>query len=310
VGLLVLAGGSSLARALTVGVVAKSVDDANFVDAWRGCDREAKKSGDSCVLLGGRGKADPRFQSQAIEAALKSSRFDALAISVTASEIVAKALQSSKIPVVSFDSPFAAAEQRLSRAYIGADNVGMGRDLAREAMTLRPRGGTLCLMSAAHDPNLAQRIQGVRQQLSGNEQHPEGQRLNGENGWTELRRCPWNAGDNLERSRDELAITLRHLKPDVFLSVGHWPVVDSAAYRETVEPYREDLVSKRRIIIVCTGALRDELKSLLSDGLVHGYVVVNFDEIGRLTYLRTRELMDGKRVEAITYSANITLIGK
>lgn len=228
--------GASLAHGLTFGLVGKSLDDPNFVRAWQGCVLEAKNSGDKCLYFGGPGAADPRFQRQAIEAALRTHRLDGLAISVTASDVVAQALQGSKVPVVTFDSPFNEHHAPLSRAYVGADNLAFGHDLASAAKRLRPQGGTVCLMSAANDLNLAQRVQGVRQGLAGASTLPNGQRLTGQGGWTELPRCPWNSADQIDRTMTELAITLKHLKPDVFISVGHWPVVDVAAYRQAVAP--------------------------------------------------------------------------
>lgn len=283
-----------VATAAEFALVAKSVDDRNFVAAWRGCAEEALRFGDVCLLVGGSGATDPRFQALAIDEALKAGRFAGLAISVTASALVAKAVQLAKVPIITFDSPFDAKDEHLSLAYVGIDNLAFGRDLAAIANRLRPQGGSLCLMTSANDKNLALRVWGVRQSLSGNRQIPDGQRLNGEGGWTELKRCPWNSADQLERAERELAVTLKDLKPDVFIAVGHWPVVDTTRYRAAVAPYREDLVSKARLMIVATGKISAEQLALLDERLVHGYVSIDFEQIGRHCYRLMRAAVDGK----------------
>ena len=303
-------GAATLAHGLTFGLVGKSRDDPNFVRAWQGCALEAKKSGDECLHFGGLGAADPRFQKQAIEEALRTHRLDGLAISVTASDVVAQAFQGSKVPVVTFDSSFNAPYAHLSRAYVGTDNLAFGHDLANAAKRLRPQGGTVCLMTAANDLNLAQRVLGVRQGLAANRQLPAGQRLTGEGGWTELARCPWNSADQTDRAMTELAITLKHLKPDVFISVGHWPVVDVAAYRQAVAPYQADLVAKHPVMVVGVGHIAPDYAALLQDKLVHAYVSIDFEEIGRKSYTLMRALASGKPVVPLNFTVNLIRVEK
>ena len=285
---------SSQAHGATFGLLGKSMDDPNFVAAWRGCNDEARRNGDACVLLGNRGSTDARLQALALDEALQSRQYAALAISVTASELIANAARSSTIPLITFDSPFSTRDAALGRAYIGIDNVAFGRELARTARRLRPQGGSLCLMTAANNTNLAQRIAGVRQELSGKERWPEGQRLTGENSWIEQERCPWNTGDIPERTMREVELTFSTLKPDVFLSVGHWPVIDAVAYRAIVEPYRDALLKRQPAVVIATGTVGTPQAALLDEKRVHGYVSINFEQIGRSSYRAMRALVDGK----------------
>lgn len=290
---LALVPGPVSATGLNFGILGKSVDDANFVDAWRGCADAARKSGDSCVHLGAAGAAQSRLQVLAIQDALASGDFDALAISVINSALVARAVAPARVPVITFDSPFDAAHDELSRSYVGIDNLAFGQALGRLARRFKPTGGTICLMTAAQDPNLTQRVWGVRQVLSGDARLPMGQRLNGEGGWFESARCPWNSGDSNSRTMAELALTLSVLKPDVFLSVGHWPVIDPVAFRATVEPFREALTRRERVVIAAVGKITPDMERLMSDRLVHGYVSVNFYETGRLAYRTMKQLVEG-----------------
>lgn len=308
--LLLLAPTVVPAAGLTFGIVSKSVDDGNFVDTWQGCQNEAKRFGDRCLLLGGRGPSQPRTQAQAIDDALKSNQFDALAISVTNSRFIAQTLQDSKLPVFTFDSPFEAKQASLSRAYIGTDNLAFGRALAKIAKKLRPQGGSICIISAMHDPNLALRVRGVRQELSGVDSLWTEQRLEGEGGWSESKRCPWNSADDPEHTMAALTITLNKLLPDVILSVGHWPVLDSAGYRKAVQAMQQDLIDKKKLVIVGVGKIQPEQAALMRDKLVHGYVSIDFPKMGKLTYQVMKAAAEGKPFAPVTNTPDVVVIGK
>lgn len=289
------------AEGLTFGLVGKSIDDLNFVAAAKGCAEEAGRFGDQCLLIGNSGPADYRLQVQAMADAVRTTRFDALAVSVTASDAVAKAVRTLSIPVITFDSPFKAGDAALSRAYVGTENVEFGRELARLARKLRPQGGSVCLMTAANDGNLAQRVQGVRMELSAQDQLPEGQRLKGEGGWTETERCPWNSADKNQRTLSEVEFTLKHLHPDVFISVGHWPVSDPAAFRRTIAPFHPAIVAQKPVVIIAVGRITPDYAALFDEHLVHGFVSINFEEIGKRSYALMKAVAGGQAVPAVSY---------
>lgn len=298
------------AQGLKFAVVAKSVDDSNFVDTWRGCNDEAKRAGDQCVLIGGKGAAHPRQQARVVARALREGHFDALAISVTSSKLLASVLRDAKLPLFTYDSPFDSDEASLSRAYIGTDNLEFGRGLARIARQLRPQGGLLCIMTAAHDPNLAQRVRGIREELGGNPDASPEQLLSGEAGWTELPRCVFNSADDGSKTMREISFAFRELRPDVFISVGHWPVIDATAYRETIQPYQQDIVDRKRIVIVGVGKVNPPQSALLNERLVHGYVSIDFPEMGRQTYLVMKAALSGKSFEPVTHTPNTIMVGR
>jgi ribose transport system substrate-binding protein len=277
----------------TFAIIGKSAD-TNFLAAGRGCAEAAERNGDTCVLLASTGPAHPRLQERVVADALKSRRYDALAISVTRSDMIARALHGATIPVTTFDSPFAAPEQASARSYLGVDNVLAGRELGHIARQLKPAGGTICLMTSAHDANLAQRVAGARQALSGNPAFPRDARLKGEGGWTETARCPWNSNDTVERTMAELETTLAAIRPDVFLSVGHWPLADIAAYRKTVQPYRDQLAARRIIMIAASGAMDPDRVSLMQEKLIHGYISIDFVQLGKLCYEEMEDAVSGR----------------
>lgn len=302
---------SALAEGMTFAIVAKSIDDGNFVDAWKGCDEAAKQSGDHCVLLGGSGPAQLRLQANAIREAVKNQHFDGFAVSVISSDLVAEAFQDVTVPIITFDSPFDAYHRHLSRAYVGPDNMEFGRDLARLAKQLHSGGASVCLMTVAHDSNLSLRVLGVRRELSEDSTFPDGKRLEGENGWTESSRCPWNASDNTRKSLNQLGYSLKYIKPDIFLSMGHWPTIDMPLYRKTVEPYRKEILANKRIIIFGIGTQSlTALEALMNDGLASGFVGIDFPEIGRKCYEVMRRIAEGKTVDEVNYIPNIIGVRK
>lgn len=307
---LLLTSSAAHAEGLRFGILGKSTDDINFVDTWRGCDSEAQRFGDQCLHLGNAGPAHPRSQSRAIEAALAKQNLDGLAISVTSSRHIARVLQNTKVPLFTFDSPFEPADARLSRAYIGINNVEFGRSQAKLARQLRPKGGTLCIITAAHDTNLAQRVAGVRQELSGNPKFPADQTLSGEGGWSEPARCVWNTADDASRANAELEYTLNQIRPDVIISVGHWPVLNPSAYRQTVAPYLSKLQSGQLSIIIGVGRVLPLQAELLQDKLVSAFVSIDFKKMGQQAYQVMKAAAEGKPYAAVNETPNQVRLAK
>ncbi|MBC8212364.1 MAG: substrate-binding domain-containing protein [Gammaproteobacteria bacterium] len=288
------------AAGLTFGLVAKSIDDGNFIDTWKGCAAEAAQSGDECILIGAHGAAHARHQLDSIWQAVNRRQFDALAISVTHSAFIAQGLGKINIPLITFDSPFEPADDALSQAYVGVDNVQLGRTLGELAKLLVPAGRELCIMSASQDTNLAQRVQGLRQALSGNMHFPARQRLQGEGGWVENPRCPWDTGDNRGRALQQLTLSMHQTRPTVFIAVGWWPLIDPVAFRKTIQPFKDQLSQRQSILLFAVGKQRPEYQALLDDQLIHGVVSIDFVETGRLIARRMRELINAEKVKPLT----------
>ena len=291
---------------LTFGIAAKSRDDPNFIDAWQSCQTAALVDGNHCVLIGSVGAAHPRSQYEALKQALASGQLDAVAISVMKSDLIAPLLEKSSIPAITFDSPFSQPFEHLSNAYVGVDNLQVGRDLAKVAKQLRPRGGILCLMTASHDTNLAARIEGIRRELTSNENWPKNTPLSQSAGWHEANRCPWNTSDNIARALDELSTTLGEIKPDVIISVGHWPIIDAERYRTHIKPYEQSILDKQPIIIAATGKITPDIHRLLDDKILHGVVSLSFTEMGKLSYQTMLKLVSGEKVSPFILVDNLT----
>ena len=298
-----LAAGAVQAAGLTFGILGKSLDDENFVDTWRACATAAAVDGNECRQLSPAGPSHPRTQTLALMKALSSKKYSALSVSVVNSRLIRHSLgREASIPLITFDSNFEATEQYLSSAYVGPDNIRFGRDLAIIAKRFKPNGGSLCVMTVQQEPNLMQRLTGIRRELSGNNSFPEDRQLRGENGWFEVDRCLWNAADIQERALRQLDVTLKSIKPEVFITVGHWPILDPEAYREAVNAYQTDIINERIIMIGGVGKLTPERQALLDDHLLHGIVSINFPEMGRQTYEVMKSVVNGEKVPYYQYT--------
>jgi ribose transport system substrate-binding protein len=288
------------------GLAGKSRDDINFVRAAQGCAEEARKFGDQCEHLGGTGAAQVRLQDQALREAIKRPVVG-LAVSVIRSDYLAKGALAEaarqRIPVITFDSDLDAAFQPLRRSYVGPDNRAFGRQLGAQAQIAHPGGGLVCLMSGeAHAPNLAQRLQGVREALSGNPAWPPGARLHGEGGWREAERCPWLNGDDPQRALKQLKTALTELQVDAVISVGAWPLSNLDAYRQAMTALKHSHLDANKSVIIAVGTVTPEQQALLRDGLVHALVSIDFAEMGRAVYASLKKAVNGQPLAPFVYT--------
>ncbi|BAL97629.1 substrate-binding domain-containing protein [Rubrivivax gelatinosus] len=296
IGLLWAAGAQ--AQGQLYGLAGKSTDDPNYVAAWRGCAAEAQLWGDRCNAVGAPGPARARAQDAAIVGALQHG-LAGLAVAVTNSRYLgesALALAAQRgVPVVTIDSDVEPAQRALRRVYIGADHEEIGRQLATLVAARRPDGGQLCLLAGdTHDPGIATRITALRRTLAQDPKLPEGARLGGERGWREVARCPWFNGDDPQRALRQLEFAFREEQADVVVSLGAWPFAEPQRYRAALPPPGR---RGSRVVVAATGALSAPQKALLADGLVHGFVSVDYELMGRYAYRAMKRLATGHPVE-------------
>lgn len=264
-------------------IVAKNRSDTNFVRTLEGCNAEAEIFGDRCFLFGPHQQAQPFEQYLSLKRILSQSDVNGIAISVMDTRLIRKALASSTktLPVITFDSPFKTSNTaKAPIEHIGIDDVSLGRKLAKLAMYDKPNGGTICIMTD-NDTNLSLRVKGVRLALSAGQ---TSSKLVGENGWRELDRCPLLASDNADRVSKQLAYTIDVLKPNVILSVGHWPVYFQTVIEPLQKTYLDHLTAGELYLYVAIGNLDAAMSSLLDSGYARGYVEIDFYEQGRLIY--------------------------
>jgi len=296
-----------LADGMTFGIAGKQVDDINFIAVWKSCLQEAQKYGDTCLHIGEKGPAHFRIQDKSIAEAINKG-IDGLAVSVTNSEWLYKhALTTAvkkNIPLITFDSDLDKNHAHMRSAYVGMDNLQVGREMGRIAQKLRPQGGTVWLMSGVkYSTNLNKRLMGIRQTLSGNLQFPEGKKLSGKGGWKEHNRSPWYCWDDYARSLKQMKVTLTDPKVDVFISVGHWPIINADSYRQTISSIRNDVPdTHKKTIIIGVGELLPEQMELLRENIVHAYISLDFEEMGRKSYHYLKKLAMGEKIPPVTHT--------
>eukprot|EP00977_Amphora_coffeiformis_P000955 scaffold202_cov180-Amphora_coffeaeformis.AAC.7 len=156
------------------------VDDEFFESIWRGCQGRAAEITGRVV----RCTCVPRASDQVTQGLVirdilannsnsnsitdttntTSYRYNGIAVAVRDADNVQDPIAEAAaagLPVVTVDSD-APKSSRL--AYIGTDNMAMGRELGRLLLQLRPQGGSYVMVSA-QSPHLEEREQGIREAL-------------------------------------------------------------------------------------------------------------------------------------------------
>lgn len=289
---------ASFAEPLQFAILAKRIDHPFFRLVGKGCAEAARAQGDSCLLLGSSGPAHFRLQNQALEQALGQD-LDGIALSVIHSKWLAgHALKRlGRTPLITFDSDLGPDERHLRRGYVGLDNLAFGRQLGRLAQHFRPHGGRLCILSASpQDPNLQERLKGVRLQLRGIEGgDAEAERLSGKNGWHELERCPLYSANDQQSVLFQLTTLLNANQVDIVISLGSWPVHHPSEFRRQLGPLLAELDTKgtRPAIIVTTPEFDTARQALLDEGLIQAYLGFESREMGRQAYWMMKRLAQG-----------------
>jgi ribose transport system substrate-binding protein len=215
---------------------------------------------------------------------------------------MAVALQAAKeanIPVLTWDSDTLPENKDLRLAYIGTHNYEIGVNLAKIAQTIKPNGGTICIQSGgAAAANHNERMQGIRDTLAGAKSAASpGDRLTGQNGWTEIEGCPLYTDDDFPRSVQQFEdIMAKNPNLDAFLPTGGFPQFIPDANRAAVGKYKDQIASKKLALVVADTlpVQMDQMK----EGLSLGQVGQRPFEMGYRTMFALRDIKDGKAAPA------------
>src|SRR5256885_16460080 len=185
-----------------IALVPKNMNNPFFDQARDGCKKaEAESKGVfECMYIGPGEHGGGEEQVQILQD-LVARKVDGIAVSPSNAAAVAVALQAAKaagIPVLTWDSDLLPDNKSLRAAYIGTHNYEIGVNLAKLAMQIKPKGGTVCIQSGgAAAANHNERMQGIRDTLSGKKSaESPGDKLTGQNGWTEIAGCPLYTNDD------------------------------------------------------------------------------------------------------------------
>jgi len=263
---------------LVIAVVPKNLNNPFFDQAKFGCEKAVEEIGADKVECfftgpGEHGGGDEQVQ---IVADLITKGVDGIAVAASNAAALASVLPQAKekgIPVLTWDSDLLPANHDLRVAYIGTYNYDIGVNLAKLAQEIKPDGGTICIQSGgAAAANHNERMQGIRDTLAGAKSaEAPGDRLTGQNGWTEVDGCPLYTNDDFPLSVQQLEdILAKYSDLDAFIPTGGFPQFVPDAYRQAVTKYK-DKIASGELALVVADTLPVQI-DLMKEGLSSVYV--------------------------------------
>ena len=242
-------------------LVPKAMNNPFFDQARDGCMKAAKEIGGIQCLYIGPADATEQEQVELIQD-LITRHVDGIAVSAANAPAIAKVLGRAKevnIPVVTWDSDLLPADKGLRASYIGTVNEQVGIELAKQAMALKPSGGTFCIQSGGPAAaNMNDRIKGMMETLPADK-------------WKQVQGCPLYNNDDFPLSITQLTDLLaKYPKIDAVLDAGGAPEMEVKAYGELMNKYKDRLKNKDLVMLfVETLPMQmDALRAGLSDGQV------------------------------------------
>jgi ribose transport system substrate-binding protein len=284
-------GGTAIAQDnYTFAVVPKAMNNPFFDLTRDGCEARAAELGNVTCLYIGPVEHEATTQAQIIED-LITQGVDGLAISVSdiaaATTVIDRATEAG-IAVITFDSD---APDSTRTAYVGTDNKLFGEDLGKLLLQIAPDGGTYGMISGgAAAPNLALRVDGVREALAGSN-------------WTEVPGSPTFSNDDIALAVQQMG-DLKTANPDIkaIVPVGGWPMFAPDGWKNFVDQYKAD-VDSGALALVVADTLPQQLQ-LLKEGYAHGLVGQRPYEMGVKSMDTLLAIVNGETVDEIIYTGN------
>jgi ribose transport system substrate-binding protein len=299
-----LSAGAAMAQDKKVfALVPKNMNNPFFDQARDGCKKaEAESNGAFECMYIGPGEHGGGDEQVAIVQDLVAKKVDGIAVAPSNAAAMAVALQAAKeagIPVLTWDSDVLPENKDLRVAYIGTHNYAIGENLAKIAMAIKPKGGSICIQSGgAAAANHNERMQGIRDTLAGVKSAASpGDPLTGQNGWTEIAGCPLYTDDDFPRSVQQFEdIMAKNPNLDAFIPTGGFPQFIPDANRAAVGKFKEQIASKALALVVADTlpVQIDQMK----EGLSLGQVGQRPFEMGYKTMIAFNEMANGKPAPA------------
>ena len=284
---------------LVFALVPKAMANPFFDQARDGCKQaEREIPGLECLYIGP-GEHVEQEQVQIVHD-LITRGVDGIAVAPSNAPAMAKVLERARtagIPTITWDSDLLESDRTLRTTYIGTRNYEIGVMLARIAMRLKPKGGSLCIQSGgAAAANHNERMQGLRDTMSdGASSSPPGERLTGQRGWHEADGCPLYSNDDFPLAVNQMEDILgKYGDLDLFVATGGFPQFVDGAYRQVARKHLDRLRSGQTVI-VAADTLPMQM-DLLREGLSHGQVGQRPFEMGYRAMYVLMEIRRGKAV--------------
>ena len=294
-----LAGSQAADTKYTFALVPKNTNNPFFDQALAGCKKAEKELAGAveCLYIGPGEHGGGDEQAQ-IVADLVTKGVDGIAVSPANAPAIAAALQgaaAAKIPVLTWDSDLLAKDKAIRVAYVGTHNYDIGVNLAKAAMGIKPKGGKVCIQSGgAAAANHNERMQGIRDTLSGKAStEAPGEKLTGQNGWTEVDGCPLYTDDDFPKSCQQMEDILgKYGDLDAFIPTGGFPQFVPDCYRNVASKYK-DKIASGALALVVADTLPMQI-DLMKEGLSAGQVGQRPFEMGYKAMYFLKDIKDGK----------------
>src|SRR5947209_19659812 len=250
-------GAPASAKEYTFALVPKNMNKPLFDQARDGCKKAEKERAGKfkCDYIGSGEHGGGEEQVQVVND-LIAKKVDGIAVSPANAAAMAGALKKAKdagIPVLTWDSDLLDKDKALRIAYVGTHNYDIGVNLAKQVMAIKPKGGTICIQSGgAAAANHNERMQGIRDTLSGKKSvESPGDRLTGQNGWTEVAGCPLYTNDDFPlAAQQEEDILNKYPKLDAFIPTGGFAQFLPDANEKVVTKYKDRIASGDLALVV------------------------------------------------------------
>jgi ribose transport system substrate-binding protein len=266
-------------------LVPKAMNNPFFDQARDGCQKAAKEIGGiQCLFIG---PADATEQEQVeLVQDLITKKVDGIGVSAANAPAIATVLARAKeanIPVVTWDSDLLPQDKGLRATYIGTVNEQVGIEVAKQAMALKPNGGTYCIQTGGPAAaNMNDRIKGMMETL------PKAK-------WTQVQGCPLYNNDDFPLSLTQLTdILAKYPHIDAILDAGGAPQMVTQGYRELMAKY--DVRLKNHDLIMLFVETLPMQMDLLREGLSQGQVGQRPYEMGYRAIYVLNDLTHGKTV--------------
>jgi ribose transport system substrate-binding protein len=305
---LLSASGAASAADYTFALVPKNVNNPFFDVARDGCKKAEEELGGKieCLYIGPGEHGGGEEQLQMVND-LITRQVDGIAVSPSNAAGIVSALVQAKqagIPVLTWDSDLLPENADLRIAYIGTKNYDIGVNLAKLVQEKKPDGGTICLQTGgAAAANHNERLQGIRDTLGGmSGTTSPGERLSGQNGWTEVDGCPLYTDDDAPRAVQQMEdILARYPDLDAYISTGAFTQWNPDAYRNVATKVK-DKIDSGELALVVADTLPMQM-DLLKEGLSDGQVGQRPFEMGYQTMHFLLDIVEnGKNPEDPTYT--------
>jgi ribose transport system substrate-binding protein len=298
-----LCAGAAGAQDKILAIVVKGLDNPFFEQINLGCqkwNKENKGSGFTCLYTGPASSADEAGEIKIVDDLLTKG-VAAIAISPSNAPLMANLLKQRKpkIPVMTIDADLGKDDAGLRKTYLGTDNYLMGVKFAEYLKKMKPKGGKICLQlgNVAAD-NINARAAGTRDTLSGKKGTD---RLNGQNGWTEIKGCPVFTNDQADLANQQMAdVFTANPDLDAFVLEGGWAQFAPQAYSQVTDQVMAKLKSKQ-LVIVAGDTLPPQMEALKA-GRSHVQVGQRPFEMGYRAPSVMKDMIAGKSVPPVIYT--------